>query len=93
MLQPIELLLSFYFFAQLLFSRHIEHVFRGEQTVVIVQDGVTGDVLVGLRTEDDADSRIVTLAAHPLVVHLYAHIHLSHVLVCDGRRFEVDQYE
>ena len=93
MLQPIKLLLSFDLLAQLLLGRHIEHILRGEQTVVVVQDGVTGNIFVGLRTEDDTDGRIVALAAYPLVIHSYIHIHLPDVLVRNGRRFEVDQYE
>lgn len=58
-----------------------------------MQHGVAGDVLVGFRTEDDADGRIVAIVAHQLVVHSDVHIHLSHVLVRNGRRFEVDQHE
>ena len=92
-LQPIELFLLFDLLAQLLLGRHIKHIFRSEQTVVVVQYGIAGDVLVRFRTEDDADGRIVALAAHTLIVHPDVHIHLSHVLVRDGRRLEVDQYE
>lgn len=93
MLQPIELLLPLDFLTEFFLCRHIEHVLRGEQTVVVVQNRVTGDVFVGLRTKDDADSRVVALATHPLVVHPNVHIHLSYVLMRDGRRFEVDQHE
>lgn len=93
MLQPIELFLPFDLLAQLLLGRHIKHIFRGEQTVVVVQYGIAGDVLVRFRAEDDADSRIVALAAHPLIVHPDVHIHLSHVLVRDSCRFKVDQHE
>ena len=49
MLQPIELLLSLDLFAQLLLGRHIEHVFRGEQSIVVVQHGIAGDVLIRFR--------------------------------------------
>ena len=93
MLQAEKLFLPCYFLAQFLLRRHIEHIFRGEQPVVVVQHGVAGDVLVGFRTKDDTDSRVVALAPYPLVVHPDIHIHLPHVLVRDGRRFEVDQHE
>ena len=92
-MQPIELLLSFNLLTEFFLGRHIEHVLRGEQTVVVVQNRVAGNIFVGLRTKDDADGRVVVLAAHPLIIHPDVHIHLSHVLVRDGRRFEVDQHK
>ena len=58
-----------------------------------MQHGIACDVLIRFRAENDADGRVVALAAHPFVVHPHIHIHLSYVLVRDGRRLEVDQYE
>lgn len=93
MLQAEKFFLTLYLFPQFLLRGHIEHIFRGEQTVVVVQHGITGYVLIRFRTKNDTDGWIIALAAHPLVVHPNVHIHLSDVLVRDGRRFEVDQHK
>ena len=45
-LQAEELLLPLDLLVQLLLHGHIEHIFRGKQTVVVVQYGVAGDVLI-----------------------------------------------
>lgn len=56
---PDKPLLLFGFLAQLLLGKLIEHVFRSEQTVIVMQNEVTGDLFVRLRAEDDTDGRIL----------------------------------
>ena len=55
--------------------------------------GISGDVIVSLRTKNNAYCRIVTLTAHPFIVHPYIHIHLPYILMGDGCRFQIDEDE
>lgn len=64
-LQAEKFFLTLYLFPQFLLRGHIEHIFRGEQTVVVVQHGITGYVLIRFRTKNDTDGWIIALAAAP----------------------------
>ena len=54
MLHIENILLPFNFSPQLFFSRQIGQILRHEQVVVIVQDGISRDVLAGFSTQQNA---------------------------------------
>lgn len=46
-----------------------------------MQDGVFSNILVRIGAKDDADGRVITLAALQFVIHTNIHIHLTYVLM------------
>lgn len=91
MLQQIECFLPLYLLPQLFFRRQIELVFRGKQLFVAFQDGVSCNVLVRFRTENDAYGRAVAFRPFQFVVHPHVHVHLSDILMGDFAHFQVHE--
>ena len=73
--------------------RHVCFVFRREDLLVSLKHTITGNVLIGLRAQKDAERRTIIRALDPLVVHADVHIHLPDVLVFDLLGLEVDEHE
>ena len=80
-LQPVELLLLFYLPAQFFLRWHICEILGCKELVVVVQYGIVCHIFVCIGTEQDADSRVVTIWTYKLIVHLDIHVHLSHILI------------
>ena len=76
----------------MLFGRKVGFVFGGKELFVAFEYGVAGYVFARFGAENDAYGRIVAFGTVQFVVHAYVHVHLSHVLMCDGSYFEVYQH-
>ena len=48
---------------------HIGHILRREHVVVIVQNGVSRNIFVGVIAKEDTDGRVISLSPFKLVVH------------------------
>ena len=86
-------LLGLDFRAQLLLVGEVELVLAHEELLAVVHHGVSGNVLVSLSAQNDAQGGAVALVAHEIVVHAHIHVHLTHVLVRDPARLEVYEHE
>ena len=92
-LQIENLFLLFNLTPEHFFRWQIGEVFCGYQSVIIVQDGVFGYVLVGFSTKDDTYCRIVNSFLINLIKHSDIHIHLPDILMSDSGGFKIYQEE
>ena len=81
--------LAFQFFL----GGNIEHILRGEDLAVVLGEGVFDDGVALVRTEDDADGRVVAFVHLLAGVVVDVHLHLPDVLMGEIARFEVDEDE
>lgn len=92
-LQIEHFFLRFNLRTQFFFRGQVQLVFAGKKLLVAVENGVFGNVLIRIGTKDDADGRIIALAALQFIVHADIHIHLTYVLMGDFAGFQIDQHK
>ena len=74
-LQIKDFFLCLDFCTQFFFRGQIQLVFTGKKLLVAVEDRIFGNVLVRIGAKDNADSRVIALAALQFVIHTDVHIH------------------
>lgn len=80
-LQPKERLLLLYLAAEFFLRGHVGEVLGSIELVVGAESWVIGHVVVSVGAEEDADSGIVAVGTHQLIVHLHIHVHLAYILI------------
>lgn len=87
MLHIENLFLALNFRPKLLLGRKVSHVLGHEQPFIIMQYGISGNILVGLSAKQNPNGRIVALFALQVIVHPDIHVNLSYVLMGNPARF------
>lgn len=64
-----------------------------QKLLIAMQDGVFSNILVRIGAKDDADGRVITLAALQFVIHTNIHIHLTYVLMGNFAGFQIHQHK
>ena len=81
------------FVAQLLLTGEDEAIFGGEDLLAFLKHGVADEGVVFIGAENDAERRVVALAAFQVVEKADIHVHLSDVGMAKLFRFEIEQDE
>ena len=92
-LQIEHFFLRFNLRAQFFFRGQVQLVFAGKKLLIAMQDGVFSNILVRIGAKDDADGRVITLAALQFVIHTNIHIHLTYVLMGNFAGFQIHQHK
>ena len=92
-LQIEHFFLRFNLRTQFFFRGQVQLVFAGKKLLIAMQDGVFSNILVRIGAKDDADGRVIALAALQFVIHSDIHIHLTHVLMGDFAGFQIHQHK
>lgn len=79
------------FSLQFFLGGDIEHILRGKYLAVVLGERIFDDGVALVRTEDDADGRVVALVHLLAGVVVDVHLHLPDVLMGEIARFEVDK--
>ena len=92
-LQIKDFFLCLDFCTQFFFRGQVQLVFAGKKLLVAVEDRIFGNVLVRIGAKDDANSRVIALAALQFIIHTDVHIHLPYVLMGDFAGFQIHQHK